>query len=75
MGHAFDRYQNGTMSTVGWDDTGGDRDFNDMTLEVAVVFRRDYFLELDPVALDRYEREIAPRLRRSLKRAPSPGPR
>lgn len=46
VGHSFDLYSNGTLSTVGWDDTGGDRDFNDLVVEVAVVYRRSYFIDL-----------------------------
>jgi hypothetical protein len=45
-GHSYDIYDNGTISTASWDDTGGDRDFDDMILEVAIVYRRRYF---DPV--------------------------
>jgi hypothetical protein len=40
VGHSYDIYENGTLSTVGWDDTGVDRDFDDLVLEIAVV-RRD----------------------------------
>jgi hypothetical protein len=70
-GHSFDIYDNGTMSTVGWDDTGGDRDFDDMVVEVAIVFRRAYFDQLHPVAklqqaeFDRFVREELPKLSRA----------
>jgi hypothetical protein len=40
VGHVFDIYQNGTLSTVQYDDTGGDDDMNDFILEVAIVVRR-----------------------------------
>lgn len=40
VGHAFDIYQNGTLSTVQYEDTGGDNDMNDFILEVAIVVRR-----------------------------------
>jgi hypothetical protein len=43
VGHSFDIYEHGTMSTVGFDDTSEDRDMNDLTLEVAIVYRQDYF--------------------------------
>jgi hypothetical protein len=39
-GHVFDIYENGTLSTVHYDDTGGDGDMNDFILEVAIVVRR-----------------------------------
>lgn len=48
VGHSFDQYDNGTLSVVGWDDTGGDRDFNDLTVEIAVVDRTGYFDVLAP---------------------------
>lgn len=37
--HSYDIYENGTLSTVQYDDTGVDRDFNDLVLEVAIVGR------------------------------------
>ena len=40
VAHTYDIYQNGTLSEVHYDDTGGDRDLNDMILEVAIVGRR-----------------------------------
>ena len=40
--HTYDIYENGTLSTVQFDDTGGDRDFNDLILEVAIVGRRSW---------------------------------
>jgi hypothetical protein len=61
-GHSFDVDDNGTLSTARWDDTGGDRDFNDIIVEVAVVHRRRYFDQvLAPVAAanaDEYERFV-----------------
>lgn len=42
VGHSFDIYEHGTLSTVQFDDTGGDRDLNDFILEVAVVRRRRF---------------------------------
>ncbi len=69
VGHSFDIYDNGTLSTVFWDDTGGDRDFNDIILEVAIVFRHAYFRALEPVAqaseaeIKRFMDEDLPRLR------------
>ena len=40
VGHTFDIYERGTLSTVFFDDAGGDGDMNDFILEVAVVRRR-----------------------------------
>jgi hypothetical protein len=76
VGHSYDRYDNGTLSTVGWDDTGGDRDFNDIVLEVAVVYRRFFFDELEPFAFTAkevayFKREILPKLRASPKAPPA----
>lgn len=78
VGHSFDRYDNGTLSTVGWDDTGGDRDFDDAVMEVAVVYRWPYFetLEVARVGDDlatRWEREEWPKLLASAKAAPREG--
>ena len=57
VGHSFDIYDNGTLSTVGWDDTGGDRDFNDVVVEVAVVRRSNFFDDLQPFVLSAHEME------------------
>lgn len=43
VGHAYDIYENGTLSTVHYDDTGSDADLNDFILQVAVVGRRSWF--------------------------------
>jgi hypothetical protein len=69
VGHSFDFYDNGTLSTVGWDDTGGDRDFNDIVLEVAIVYRRNFFDDLLPIALsalelERLEKRVVPMIRK-----------
>ena len=50
-----------------WDDAGGDRDFNDLVVEVAVVRRRRFFDDLvlaseDEHALRRFVDEIEPKL-------------
>ena len=42
VGHTYDIYENGTLSTIKYDDTGGDRDFDDFVLEAAVVGRRSW---------------------------------
>lgn len=42
VGHSYDIYENGTLSTVQYDDTGADRDFNDLIVEVAIVGRRSW---------------------------------
>jgi hypothetical protein len=67
VGHSYDIYDNGTLATVQWDDTGGDRDFDDLIVEVAVVRRRRFFDEVvsarrDEDALKRFVDEIEPKL-------------
>lgn len=42
VAHSYDIYENGTLSTVRYDDTGVDRDLNDLVLEVAVVGRTSW---------------------------------
>ena len=76
VGHVYDRYDNGTLSTVGWDDTGGDLDYNDLTMEIAVVYRRSYFDLLGPVvtsdaALEGFVREELPKYQASDKLPPN----
>jgi hypothetical protein len=55
VGHSFDIYEHGTLSTVHFDDTGGDRDLDDFILEVAVVRRRLWLDVLDRVVFDEEE--------------------
>jgi hypothetical protein len=67
VGHSYDIYDNGTLATVQWDDAGGDRDFNDLIVEIAVVRRFRYFHELvlaerDEPAFKRFVEEIEPKL-------------
>lgn len=76
VGHSFDQYENGTLSTVGWDDTGGDMDRNDLIMEVAVVYRRSYFDDLEvklprEAELQRFTREDLPRYLQSDRRPPN----
>jgi hypothetical protein len=42
VGHTYDIYENGRVSTVQYDDTGNDGDFDDLILEVAIVGRRSW---------------------------------
>lgn len=42
VGHSYDIYENGTLSTIHYDDTGQDRDMDDLVLEAAVVGRRSW---------------------------------
>jgi hypothetical protein len=49
VGHSYDIYENGTLSTVKYDDTGQDRDFDDLVLEAAIVGRRSWGLLADAV--------------------------
>lgn len=69
VGHSYDIYERGTLSTVGWDDTGGDRDMNDLVIEVAVVYRRAYFDKLAPAVrreadLNSFVTDVLPEYRR-----------
>jgi hypothetical protein len=81
VGHSYDIYENGTLSIVRYDDTGGDRDFDDLVLEVAVVGRRswiDLIQAENQVAINKkIQKEGLPRLRSLLERrghkAASPG--
>lgn len=42
VGHRYDIYENGTLSTVRYDDNGSDKDYNDLILEIAIVGRRSW---------------------------------
>jgi hypothetical protein len=68
VGHTYDIYDNGTLATVKWDDTGGDRDFDDFVVEVAVVRRPRFFVDLvlerDEAATKRFAEEVEPKLER-----------
>lgn len=76
VGHSFDVYDNGTLSTVGWDDTGGDRDFDDLVMEVAVVYRRKFFDTLAPPRMSAEEKKrIGEAIERNLKASPKAPPR
>lgn len=72
VGHSYDIYENGTLSTVQFDDTGGDRDFNDLIVEVAIVGRRSWTtlpVALEQAAVNRVIQEKGiPRLRALLER-------
>jgi len=72
VGHSYDIYQNGTLSIVQYDDTGGDRDFNDLILEVAIVGRRSWVnlpQAINQAAVNkRIVKKGLPRLRALLKR-------
>jgi len=72
--HSYDIYENGTLSTVQYDDTGGDRDFNDLVLEVAIVGRRSWANLPDAVDQATVNKTIQekglPRLRSLLDRRP-----
>jgi hypothetical protein len=41
--HKTDVYENGFLDTVAFDDAAADGDFNDIILEVAIVYRQPYF--------------------------------
>jgi hypothetical protein len=42
VAHSYDIYENGTLSTIRYDDAGGDRDLDDLVLEAAIVGRRSW---------------------------------
>lgn len=72
VGHSFDVYENGTLSTVHFDDAGGDRDMDDFILEVAVVRRRRFFDALEPVAfaeadVRRFEADEFPEIQEAVR--------
>ena len=56
VGHSYDIYENGTLSRVGWDDTGGDMDLNDLivdnsqALEMANIYTNILSSTLDAFA-------------------------
>jgi hypothetical protein len=72
VGHSYDIYENGTLSTVRYDDAGGDQDFNDLVLEVAIVGRRswkDLVQAANQAALsEKIKKESLPKLHALLKR-------
>ena len=74
--HSYSIYDNGTLSVVQYDDTGGDRDFDDFELEVAIVGRRSWrdVIQAEGQAAinQRIERDGIPRLRALAAKAPKP---
>jgi hypothetical protein len=73
VGHSYDIYDNGTLSTVQYDDTGGDQDMNDLILQVAVVKRilpRWVIQAEGQIAANRrFERNVLPRIRKQMRLA------
>jgi hypothetical protein len=71
VGHSYDIHENGTLSIVRYDDTGGDRDFNDLVLEIAIVGRRSWKdlaeAENQAAVNAKIEKQGLPRLRALLK--------
>lgn len=67
VGHTYDIYENGTLSTIRYDDTGADRDMNDFVLEAAIVGRQswlDIVQAVDQEAVnERFVREGLPKLK------------
>ena len=72
VGHSYDIYENGTLSIVRYDDTGGDRDFNDLVLEVAIVGRRSWLdlvqAENQAAVNELIQKQGIPRLRSFLEK-------
>jgi hypothetical protein len=73
VAHAYDIYDNGTLSTVQYDDTGGDRDLNDLIIEVAIVGRTPIGILTQAVdqkaATLHFEQYAAPRIRAEIEKA------
>ena|SRR5215468_3114010 len=73
VAHIYDIYDNGTLSTVQYDDTGGDRDLNDLILEVAIVGRTPISIINQAVgqaeANAHFEKFAAPRIRKEIEQA------
>lgn len=68
VGHIYDIYENGTLSTVHYDDHGGDRDLNDFILEVAVVGRRSWNLLENAVVQAEFSKQFAEKALPKLKK-------
>jgi hypothetical protein len=72
VGHSYALYDNGTLSVVGYDDTG-DRDFDDLKLDVAIVGRRSWQeviqAEAQATINTQIERDGIPRLRALAQKA------
>jgi hypothetical protein len=65
VGHSYDIYENGTLSTVYYDDTGADRDLNDMVIEIAIVGRtpiKIFTQAVDQAVATHHEEHAAPRI-------------
>jgi hypothetical protein len=60
VGHSYDIYENGTLSTVSYDDTGSDRDMNDFVLEAAAAGRRSWFEVVQAADQEAINQEAAP---------------
>jgi hypothetical protein len=71
VGHIYDIYQNGTLSTVRYDDTGGDQDFNDFVLECAIVGRQSWkdLVQADSQAMvnKAIQKKAMPKLKKLLR--------
>ncbi len=72
VGHSFDIYENGTLSTVHFDDTRADGEMDDFILEVAVVHRRRFVDVFEPLVfgeaeLRRFEAQEFPRVREAIR--------
>lgn len=73
VGHSYDIYENGTLSIVRYDDTGGDQDFDDFVLEIAIVGRRSWLslvqAENQAAVNKEIEKKGLPTLRKLLQQA------
>jgi hypothetical protein len=72
VGHVYDIYENGTLSTVHYDDTEADGDLDDMILEVAIVGRKQMRI-FEPAieqeaATEAFKKQAMPRIREEMAR-------
>ena len=72
VAHIYDIYENGTLSNVHYDDTGADRDLNDIVLEVAIVGRKPISI-FEPAieqeaATEIFKKQGMPRIQEELAR-------
>jgi hypothetical protein len=71
VAHTYDIYENGTLSTVHYDDTGADNDLNDMILEIAIVGRKQIIFKPaigQEAATEIFKKQVMPRIQEELAR-------
>jgi hypothetical protein len=76
VGHSYDIYENGTLSTIYYDDTGGDRDLNDLVLDAAIVGRHSWREVVQAATQEAINKRVArelPKLRSRIYRDEAKG--